>query len=131
MSNLSNFFTGLELFAGVNNTDGIGHAPRMKFVERFYSKRPILCLASSKILTLHRLSSVCVCTPLPLLQGEDTLAGWNRGKGWVVNILEDARYCLVLYIRKYFVVKLIAAASVLDTGGNFIAASMIINDRQY
>jgi hypothetical protein len=33
--------------------------------------------------------------------GEDTLAGW-RG-GWGFNILEDARHCSVLYIRKYFV----------------------------
>ncbi len=40
--------------------------------------------------------------PLPLVQGEDTLAGW-RG-GWGVNILEDARHCYVIYIRKYFVV---------------------------
>ncbi len=48
----------------------------------------------------------CVCTP-PLVRGEDTLAGW-RG-GWGVNILEDARHCSVLYIRKYFVVKSIFA----------------------
>jgi hypothetical protein len=39
--------------------------------------------------------------PPPLVQGEDTLAGW-RG-GWGVNILEDARHSSVLYIRKYFV----------------------------
>jgi hypothetical protein len=37
-----------------------------------------------------------------LVRGEDTLAGW-RG-GWGVNILEDARHCSVLYIRRYFVV---------------------------
>jgi hypothetical protein len=38
---------------------------------------------------------------VPLVQGEDTLAGW-RG-GWGVNILEDVRHSSVLYICKYFV----------------------------
>jgi hypothetical protein len=33
--------------------------------------------------------------------GEDTLAGWRGGGG--ANILEDARHCSVLNIRKYFV----------------------------
>jgi hypothetical protein len=42
----------------------------------------------------------CVYTPMPLVRGEDTLAG---ERGWGVNILEDARHCSVLYIRKYFV----------------------------
>ncbi len=69
-------------------------------VEVSYCKRPIQCLASSKILTPHRPASVC--TPPPLVRGEDTLAGW--GVGWGVNILEDARHCSVLYICKYFVV---------------------------
>jgi hypothetical protein len=44
----------------------------------------------------------CVVYPLPLVRGEDTLAG-RRG-GWGVNILEDARHSSVLYICKYFVV---------------------------
>jgi hypothetical protein len=38
-------------------------------------------------------------TPLsapPLLQGENTLAGWRRG--WGVNILQDARHSSVLYL---------------------------------
>jgi hypothetical protein len=65
--------------------------------EIIYCKRPILCLAPSKILTPHRPASV----PPPLVRGEDTLAGW-RG-GWGVNILEDARHSSVLYICKYFV----------------------------
>jgi hypothetical protein len=43
-----------------------------------------------------------VCTPPPLVRGEDTVAGW-RG-GWGVNILEDARHSSVLYICKYIVV---------------------------
>jgi hypothetical protein len=47
---------------------------------------------------LHRPASVY---PLPLLQGEDTLAGGR--KGWGVNILEEARHSSVLYICKYFV----------------------------
>jgi hypothetical protein len=41
-----------------------------------------------------------VCIPPPLVLGENTLAG---GEGVGVNILEDARHCSVLYIRKYFV----------------------------
>jgi hypothetical protein len=41
------------------------------------------------------------CVPPAFGGGEDTLAGW-RG-GWGFNILEDARHCSVLYIRKYFV----------------------------
>jgi hypothetical protein len=39
--------------------------------------------------------------PPPLVRGEDTLAGWREVGG--VNILEDAKHCSVLYIRKYFV----------------------------
>jgi hypothetical protein len=41
--------------------------------------------------------------PPPLVggRGENTLDGWKGGGG--VNILEDARHCSVLYIRKYFV----------------------------
>ncbi len=66
-------------------------------VERLYFKRPILCLASSKILTPTPLAARRVYAP-PLVRGEDTLAGW-RG-GWGVNILEDARHSSELYIRK-------------------------------
>jgi hypothetical protein len=70
-------------------------------VEGLYCKRPTQCLAPSKILTPHPLTAWRVCTPPPLVQGEDTLAGWRGGGG--VNILEDARHCSVLYICKYFV----------------------------
>jgi hypothetical protein len=38
---------------------------------------------------------------VPLVRGEDTLAGW-RG-GWGVKILEDARHSSVLSVCKYFV----------------------------
>jgi hypothetical protein len=61
-------------------------------------------MASSKILTPHPLTARRVCTPRP---GPAFGAGvgqtrWvERGVG--VNILEDARHCSVLYIRKYFV----------------------------
>ncbi len=41
-------------------------------------------------------------SPLPLVRGEDTLAGWRGGAGAVVNSSEDARHCSVL-ICKYFV----------------------------
>jgi hypothetical protein len=45
------------------------------------------------------------CTPLPLVRGEETLAGWRlRGGGGGVNSSEDARHCSVLYICKYFVI---------------------------
>jgi hypothetical protein len=62
-------------------------------------------MASSKILTPQPLTPRRVCTPPPpLVRGEDTLAGWKGGGGHGgVNILEDARHCSVLYIRKYFV----------------------------
>ncbi len=69
-------------------------------VERLYCKRPILCLASSKILTPPPHRAACVPPP-PLVRGEDTL---SRGRGgWGVNILEDARHSSVLYKCKYFV----------------------------
>jgi hypothetical protein len=44
-----------------------------------------------------------VCAPL--VRGEDTLA---RGRGgWGVNILEDARHSSVLYVCKYFVIRVL------------------------
>jgi hypothetical protein len=76
----------------------------MYCVEGLYCKRPIQCLASSEILTPpppHALTARRGCTPLPLVRGEETLAGW-RG-GWGVNSSEDARHCSVLYICQYFV----------------------------
>jgi hypothetical protein len=62
-------------------------------VEGLYCQRPIQCLASSKILTPHPLTTRLVCTPPPLVRGEDTLAG-GRGGGWgsIFGILEDALY---------------------------------------
>jgi hypothetical protein len=39
--------------------------------------------------------------PPPLVRGEVTLTVWTGG--WGVNILEDARHCSLLYIRKFFV----------------------------
>ncbi len=74
----------------------------MHNVERLYCKRPILCLASSKILIPHPPHRPARVYPPPLVRGEDTLAG-SRG-GWGVNTLEDARHSSVLYICKYFVV---------------------------
>jgi hypothetical protein len=60
-------------------------------------------MASSEILTPHPLTTRRVCTPQPLVWGEDTLAGWVE-TGWGVNSSEDARHCYVLYIQcKYFV----------------------------
>jgi hypothetical protein len=70
-------------------------------VERLDCKRPILWLASSKILTPHPPHRLASVYPLPLELGEDTLAGW-RG-GWGVNILEETRHSSVLYVCKYFV----------------------------
>ena len=71
-------------------------------VEGLYCKRPIQCLASSEILTLHP-SPSDECFPPPLRWGEDTLARGRGGGGF--NSSEDARHCSVLYICKYFVVK--------------------------
>jgi hypothetical protein len=68
-------------------------------VERLYCKRPIQCLASSKILTPH---------PLTTRRGSAFGAGGRHTRlverGWGgVNILKEARYSSVLYICKYFV----------------------------
>jgi hypothetical protein len=41
--------------------------------------RPILWLASSKILTPHPLYLPASVSPPPLVRGEDTLAGWRGG----------------------------------------------------
>ncbi len=54
------------------------------------------------------------CVPLPpppLVRGEDTLAGWRKGKG--VNILEDARHSSELYICKYFVFLCLCSAWII------------------
>ncbi len=56
---------------------------------------------SSSLFTVHPLTARRVCTHLPLVWGEDTLA--RRWGGGGVNILEDAGHCSVLYICKYFV----------------------------
>jgi hypothetical protein len=66
-------------------------------VEGLYCKSPIQCLASPELLTPQPFNPRGVCTPPPLVRGEDTLAGWG------VNSSEDARHCSVLYICKYFV----------------------------
>ena len=70
-------------------------------LEGLYCKRPILCLASSKILTPsphppHRPASV-----YPSAFGGHT--PWVERGGGVVNSLVDARHCSVLYICKYVV----------------------------
>ncbi len=71
----------------------------MWHVERLYCKRPIQCLASSKILTPHPLTAQCV-SPFGAREGHTR---WlERGVG--VNFLEDARHSSVLYICKDFVV---------------------------
>ncbi len=51
------------------------------FADRLYCKRPIQCLASSKILTPHPLTARRVCTLPPLVRGKNTLAGWRVGGG--------------------------------------------------
>jgi hypothetical protein len=70
--------------------------PLLETAEGLYCKRPIQCLASSEILTPHPLTAWRVCTPPPLVRGEDTLAGWRGGGG--VNSSEDDRHCSVLYL---------------------------------
>jgi hypothetical protein len=61
----------------------------------FYCKRAILFLLSSKILTPHPPLRPASVYPLPLLRGEDRLAG-RRG-GWGVYILENERIRLPSY----------------------------------
>ncbi len=64
----------------------------------YYCKRPILCLASSKILTPHpplRPASM-LCIPPRLCCGGRTHSPGGEGDGGGVNILEDARHRIVL-----------------------------------
>jgi hypothetical protein len=86
--------------------NGTGEGRRRGRVEGLYCKRPIQCLASSKILTSRPLTARRVCTtPLSPAFAFGARVGHTRWvkRGWGVNILEDVRYCSVLYIRKYFV----------------------------
>jgi hypothetical protein len=50
-------------------------------VEGLNCKRPIQCLASSKILTPHPLTARRVCTTPPLVREDDTLVRWRGGGG--------------------------------------------------
>ncbi len=97
-------------------------------VKRLYCKRPIQCLASSKILTTHPLTARRVCItippPLPLVRGKDTLAG-SRG-GWGVKILEDARHSSVLYICKYFVLCIFYVYSAYSAYANYAESKTLL-----
>jgi hypothetical protein len=55
-------------------------------VEGLYWRKPTQCLASSEILAPLRPASVY---PPPLVQGEDTLAGWSWGRGSIVRKTSD------------------------------------------
>ncbi len=77
---------------------------RGKGVERLYCKRPIQCLASSKILTPHPRTARRVCSVSPAFGAGGGHTRWVE-RGWGVNILEEASHCSVLYIRMYFVGK--------------------------
>jgi hypothetical protein len=79
---------------------GGGGDSRDPAVEGIYCKRPIQCLASSKILTPHPLTARRVKTPRLWCRGRTHSLG---GGGWGVSSLEDARNCSVLNICKYFV----------------------------
>ncbi len=73
-------------------------------VERLYCKRPIQCLASSKILTPHPPPPPPgECVPSRLWCGGRTHS--LGGEGWGFNISEDARHSYVLYICKYLVLQ--------------------------
>jgi hypothetical protein len=76
--------------------------PNVTTVKRLYCKRPIQCLASSKILTPPPLPGDCVVYP-PAFGAGGGHTRWVE-RGWGVNILEDARHSSVLYVCKYFVV---------------------------
>jgi hypothetical protein len=58
-------------------------------VEGLYCKRPIQCMASSKILTPHPLTARRVWTPPPAFGAGGGQTRWVE-RGWEVNILEDA-----------------------------------------
>ncbi len=68
LKNFLNFFLHIE------------KAP--KTVEGLYCKRPTQCLASSEILTPHPLTARRMCSPPPLVRGEDTLPRWRGGGGF-------------------------------------------------
>jgi hypothetical protein len=59
-------------------------------------------MASSEILTPHPLTARRVCTPPPLVWGEETLAGWRGGRGSIVRKRSDTAL-YAIYV-KYFVV---------------------------
>ncbi len=63
-----------------------------RYVEGLYCKRPIQCLASSEILTLHR-----PAPPPPAFGAGGGHTRWVE-RGWGVNSSEDAKHCSVLYI---------------------------------
>jgi hypothetical protein len=69
-------------------------------VERLYCKRPILCLASSKILTPHPLTARRVCTPPPAGGGHTRWV--ERGVEGQYFGRRQTQLC-TLYICKYFV----------------------------
>jgi hypothetical protein len=71
-------------------------------VERLYCKRPIQCLACvfQNIDPPPPHHTASVSSPAPKAGGVNTR---RAVKGWGINILENARYCSVLYIRKYVV----------------------------
>jgi hypothetical protein len=66
------------------------HVYTVLCVERLYCKRPILRLASSKILTPHPLTARRVCPP-PAFGAGGGHTRWVEW-GWGVNILEDSRH---------------------------------------
>jgi hypothetical protein len=66
-----------------------GSFGRIGIGEGLYCKRPIQCLASSEILTPHPLTTRRVCTPPPLVRGEDTLARGRGGGGSTVRKTPD------------------------------------------
>ncbi len=66
-------------------------------VEGLYCKRPVQCLASSKILTHHPLTVRRVCVYPPAFGAGGGHTRWVE-RGWGVNSSEDARHCSVLYM---------------------------------
>jgi hypothetical protein len=89
-------------------------------VERLYCKRPILCLASSKILTPHPLTARRVCPPPPLVRGEDTLGEWGGGGGSTFGKTPDtvlySTYVSTLWVR----VKCLLVSNLLERYEIFI-----------
>ncbi len=76
------------------------------------------------LLTPHPLTARRVCTPPPRMVQGGGHTRWMHGEGF--NILEDARHCSVLYIRKYFVLRDIHKKDIERMSSSFVISLLLI-----